>query len=53
MKSAMNSYGKTWHDWSTGHEGHPADKLPLGAPMLTASFNRDGEAMPGLVDKRD
>lgn len=53
MKDKMNSYGKTWHVWNTGHEGHPADKLPLGDPMLAWSFNRDGEAMPGLVEMRD
>jgi hypothetical protein len=27
--------------------------LPLGEPMLAWSFNRDGEAAPGLVEKRD
>ncbi len=53
MKSKMNSYGKTWHVWNTGHEGMPGDKLPLGPPMLAWSFNRDGEAKPGLVEKRD
>ena len=53
MKSKMNSYGKTWHFWNTGHEGSAPDKLPLGEPTLAWSFNRDGEAMPGLVEKRD
>lgn len=53
MKTKMNSYGKTWHVWDTGHEGHPADALPLGEPLLAWSFNRDGEALPGLVEKRD
>lgn len=53
MKSKMNSYGKTWHIWNTGHEGHAPDKLPLGEPTLAWSFNRDGEDMPGLVEKRD
>lgn len=53
MKSKMNSYGKTWHFWNTGHEGHAPDNLPLGEPVLAWSFNRDGEAMPGLVEKRD
>lgn len=53
MKMKMNSYGKTWHFWNTGHEGHQADKLPLGDPMLAWSFSREGEAMPGLVEKRD
>lgn len=53
MASKMNSYGKTWHVWNTGAEGMPADKLPLGPPMLAWSFNRDGEARPGLVEKRD
>lgn len=53
MKGKMNSYGKTWHVWNTGYEGKPGDKLPLGEPMLAWSFNRDGEAVPGLVEKRD
>ena len=53
MKEKMNSYGKTWHVWNTGYEGKPGAALPLGAPMLGWSFSRDGEAMPGLVEKRD
>ena len=53
MKEKMNSYGKTWHVWNTGHEGKPGTALPLGAPMLGWSFSRDGEAIPGLVEKRD
>jgi hypothetical protein len=53
MKEKMNSYGKTWHVWSTGYEGKPGDKLPLGQPMLGWSFSREGEAIPGLVEKRD
>jgi hypothetical protein len=53
MKKKMNSYGKTWHVWNTGHQGAPGDALPLGEPMLAWSFNRDGEAMPGLVESRD
>ena len=53
MKEKMNSYGKTWHLWNTGYEGKPGDELPLGEPMLGWSFNRDGEAAPGLVEKRD
>jgi hypothetical protein len=51
MKDKMNSYGKTWHVWMTSpHGGHPADTLPLGPPHLAWSFNRDGEANPGLVE---
>lgn len=53
MKQKMNSYGKTWHVWNTGHEGMAGDQLPLGPPMLAWSFNRDGEAMPALLDRRD
>lgn len=53
MKKKINSYGKTWHVWNTGHDGHPADALPLGDPLLAWSFSRDGEAIPGLVGKRD
>jgi len=49
MKGKMNSYGKTFHFWSTDR----GDKLPLGEPMLAWSFNRDGEAKPGLVQDRD
>jgi hypothetical protein len=53
MTSKMNSYDKTWHVWNTGSMGAGADKLPLGKPMLAWSFNRDGEAKPGLVERRD
>jgi len=53
MKKKMNSYGKTWHVWNTGMEGHAGDKLPLGGAELAWSFNRDGEALPGMVEKRD
>jgi len=53
MKSKMNSYGKTWHVWNTGSIGAGGDKLPLGKPMLAWSFNHDGEAKPGLVERRD
>ncbi|RZA17544.1 MAG: DUF1264 domain-containing protein, partial [Proteobacteria bacterium] len=49
--SKINSYGKTWHVWNTGHFGDTdADKLPMGEPMLAWSFNRDGEAKRGLVE---
>lgn len=53
MKDKMNSYGKTWHVWNTGMFGAVADKLPYGEPMLAWSFNRDGEAMPAMVEQRD
>lgn len=53
MKQKLNSYGKTWHVWNTGHHGQPNDVLPFGEPMLAWSFNRDGEAAPGLVEQRD
>jgi hypothetical protein len=53
MKKKMNSYGKTWHMWNTGHAGKSGDKLPLGSPMLAWSFNRDGEMQPGLLEARD
>jgi len=53
MKSKLNSYGKTWHVWKTGHHGAPADTLPLGPAMLAWSFNRDGEAINDMIDERD
>lgn len=53
MRTKMNSYGKTWHVWNTGSTGQGADTLPLGEPMLAWSFNRDGEAQPGLIQRRD
>jgi len=53
MRSKLNSYGKTWHVWKTGHKGQADDALPIGMPMLAWSFNRDGEALPGLVEERD
>jgi hypothetical protein len=53
MKQKMNSYGKTWHLWNTGHHGKPADTLPLGDARLAWSFNRDGEILPGMLEARD
>jgi hypothetical protein len=53
MESKMNSYGKTWHVWSTGHHDMAADPLPYGPAMLAWSFSRDGEAHPDMVAKRD
>lgn len=53
MKSKMNSYGKTWHTWNSRNGFEPGDRMPLGEPRLAWSFNRDGEAMPGLVESRD
>ena len=53
MRSKLNSYGKTWHTWNTGHGSQGGDALPLGEPALAWSFNRLGEAAPGLVERRD
>ena len=51
MKDKMNSYGKTWHVWNTGHHGVKGDPLPYGPPELAWSFNRDPEALPGLLEQ--
>src|SRR5690606_9655410 len=49
LKKKMNSYGKTWHVWNTGHHGRKdATKLPTGEPQLAWSFNHDGEALPEI-----
>jgi Protein of unknown function (DUF1264) len=53
MQSKMNSYGKTWHTWNTTRSVEGDASLPLGEPALDWSFNRFGEAQPGLVDSRD
>lgn len=53
MKQKLNSYGKTWHLWNTGHEGMVGDQLPLGPPKLAWSFNREGEAIPSMIERRD
>jgi len=53
MGQKMNSYGKTWHVWMTGHEGKPGDQLPLGPAHLAWSFNADGEIQPGMLERRD
>lgn len=53
MRKKMNSYGKTWHVWATGVHGHEGDPLPFGEPHLAWSFNRDGEAYPGMVQLRN
>lgn len=52
MKNKMNSYGKTWHTWSTNQQGEGMS-LPLGKPELAWSFNREGEAKADLVQQRD
>lgn len=54
LEKKLNSYGKTWHVWDTGHAGHPAaHALPVGKPLLAWSYNRDGEAPAELVAARD
>jgi hypothetical protein len=53
MQSKMNSYGKTWHTWNTGHGNEGGDAMPLDEPALAWSFSRFGEAAPGLVESRD
>jgi hypothetical protein len=53
LKGKINSYGKTWHTWMTGVYSGKSDALPLGPPSLQWSFNRDGEAIPEMVDARD
>jgi hypothetical protein len=53
MRTRMNSYGKMWNLWQTGHFGMSPEPLPLGEPELGWSFNRDGEATPALIDARD
>lgn len=53
MKGKMNSYGKTWHTWSSRPFGGTGDRLPLGKAMLAWSFNAHGEALPGLIKRRD
>jgi hypothetical protein len=51
LETKMNSYGKTWHVWNTGHFGlDDADRLPLGEPQLAWSFTRDGQILPGLAE---
>ncbi|XGC82326.1 OBAP family protein [Bdellovibrio bacteriovorus] len=53
LKQKMNSYGKTWHVWDTGHQGMPGNSLPVGEPMLAWSFNKDGEAIPELISNME
>lgn len=54
MQEKLNSYGKTWHVWmTTKGSGESGDKLPFGEAMLAWSFNRDGEAKPGLVERME
>lgn len=54
LKKKVNSYGKTWHLWDTGHWHHPSgSKLPMGDPMLAWSFNADGQAPADVVADRD
>lgn len=54
LKKKINSYGKTWHVWNTGHHGMAdASELPTGEPKLAWSFNHDGEALTGLEQKTE
>lgn len=53
MRSKINSYGKTWHTWHSRRGIELGDRLPMGPAMLAWSFNREGEALPGLVELRD
>ena len=49
MARLVNTYGKTWHTWQ--HDR--GDELPVGRPSLMMSITRDGQVLPGLVEKRD
>lgn len=54
LQKKLNSYGKTWHIWDTGHFGRPAaNTLPVGQPMLAWSYNRDGEAPEKMLAERN
>jgi hypothetical protein len=54
LKKKLNSYGKTWHVWDTGHVGQrAAHNLPIGEPKLAWSYNRDGEMPQSLATERD
>lgn len=54
MTKKMNSYGKTWHVWNTGHYGmKDGQSLPMGKPELAWSFNRDGEANAAMIEKAE
>lgn len=53
MQDKINSYGKTWHTWNTGTGTQSPDELPLGEPKLAWSLNRDGEADPNLLKRRE
>ncbi len=53
MRTKINSYGKTWHTWHARDGLRPGDRLPYGPALLAWSFNRNGEALPGLVEARD
>lgn len=53
LAKKINSYGKTWHVWDTGHHGHIGQKLPKGEPKLAWSPNRDGEVPAAMVEERD
>jgi hypothetical protein len=53
LEKKVNSYGKTWHIWDTGHLDQEGHDLPVGEPMLAWSYNHDGEAPQAMVDDRD
>lgn len=51
LEKKLNSYGKTWHVWATGHGDAPS--LPVGPPRLAWSYNQDGEIPAELLQARD
>lgn len=54
LKTKMNSYGKTWHFWNTGHYGlDDGQRLPLGEPSLSWAFTQDGQAIADLVESME
>lgn len=54
LERKMNSYGKTWHLWDTGHVGHsPAHPLPVGPALIAWSYNGDGEMPQAAERERD
>lgn len=52
MKDLMNAYGKSWHFWQISQRG-PLESLPVGAPYLGWSFNREGELQDDILRERD
>lgn len=49
LKTAISTYGKTWHTW----DPMLSDAVPMGRPELMMAITQDGVMKPELPQRRD